>query len=452
MKTLASFSALLLGSTLQATSLSQTLQENSLVVYNANMGLVHEKRSLSLDKGKQAVLYPNVASTVVTDSVNVSLPEGVNLFSQKYKYDKITLKKLLQAHIDKEVEVRVWKSKDEFVIEKGILLSSDSRVLIRLDNQKVIQSSSSDIVFDSIPSTLITQPSLLWDVYAKNKVEGSLELDYIINNISWKSDYVFKIDKNRADLSGWISLQNNSGKAFNNVSLKVLAGDVARERKKVHPRHHLPMMAAMAEADTQVKEVSHEGYHIYTIPFKVDLANNEKTQIEFIKEKDIKIQRRYDVYLSSPAYISGEYKHKVNQYVEFKGLSKALPKGTIRTYSSLEGGTVLLGVNQIEHTPKKEKVSLAIGKNFDLLVKETNLQKNGSKKYYESEVKYTVVNRSDESRKLELLVPFVKRSSLESIVQTKVKYEYKDGNILKFLVYVKADSEYDFVVKYRNKR
>jgi len=33
-----------------------------------------------------------------------------------------------------------------------------------------------------------------------------------------------------------------------------------------------------------------------------------------------------------------------------------------------------------------------------------------------------------------------------------MKYEYKDGNTLKFLVDVKADSVREFTVKYRNRR
>ena len=445
--------SLCLSASLYANKLSSALQENTLIVYNANMGLVHEKRELTLDKGRQSIIYPDVASTVVTDSVNVSFPKNVTLFSQKYKYDKITLSKLLQAHIDKEVEVKIWTSRKEFIYKKAILLSNANRVILRLKDGQIIQASSSDISFGAIPKTLITKPSLLWDLRSKHKVKGSLELDYIINNISWKSDYVFKVDINTASLSGWITLANNSGKAFENVTLKVLAGDVARQKtpRKSYSKRQIPVMAMM-DAVREVKEVSHEGYHIYSIPFKIDLANNEKTQIEFIKESGIKIARRYDVHLSSPQWLRGKKKHKVNQYIEFKNLSKALPKGIIRSYSSLEGGTVLLGVNHISHTPKKEKISLAIGKNFDLLVKEVNVQLNETKKHYEADVKYSITNRSAESRKIELYVPFQKHSGLESIVQTKVKYEYKNGSMLKFVVYVKADSVYDFSVKYRNKR
>jgi len=445
---------LLFCSFLGASSLSSGLNKSTLVVYNSNIGLVHEERSISLDRGRQGVLYPDVASTVETDSVNVVFPSGVQLYSQKYKYDKVSVQKLLLAYINKEVEVKVPISKEAFEVKKATLLSADDRVLLRLEGGKIIQANAADILFQAIPDTLITQPSLLWDVMSNKKIYGQLELDYLINDISWKSDYVLSINENTADLSAWITLNNNSGKAFKDVDLKVLAGEISRE-KTVSQRPDYMYQRAKAmqmEAMPAVQEVSHEGYHIYTIPFRVDIADKEKTQIKFIDEKAIKIQRRYDVHLSAPQWLKAEKKHKVNQYIEFKDLSKALPQGIIRTYSSLEGSTVLLGINTIYHTPKKEKVSLKIGKNFDLLVKESTLSKNETKTHYEAEVKYTLTNRSNKAITLELLVPFVQYSALESVIKSDVKYEFKDGNTVKFSIYLKADSVQEFNVKYRNRR
>ena len=443
--------ATLLCSTLHAATLSPALKANTLVVYNSNMGLVHGERFVTLKNGEQTLYYPDVASSVETDSVNVVFPSGVKLYSQKYKYDKITLQKLLLVHVDKEVEVRVYRSKEEFELKKAILLSAKGRVLLRLEDGKIIQSSAEDVVFNSIPETLITKPSLVWDVTSSKQVEGTLGIDYIINSIHWKSDYVLKINKDKADLGGLVTLTNNSGKAFEDVSLKVLAGDVSRDYAKRVQREQI-YAAKAAHSDNTVREVSHEGYHLYTIPFRVDLADQETTQIKFIDEKEIVIQRRYDVHLSSPAWLRAEQKHKVNQYIEFKDLPKALPEGTVRTYSSVEGSTVLLGINAIGHTPKKEKVSLQIGKNFDLSVKEVNLQRSETKKHYESTIKYQVTNRSDSDKKIELLVPFTKISDLESIIKTDIRYEYKDGNTLKFFVDTGADSVRDFIVKYRNRR
>ncbi len=441
------------GTFLQAATLSPTLQSNTLVVYNSNMGLVHEERAVVLDKGKQTLNYPNVASTVETDSVNVIFPSGVKLYSQKYKYDKITLQKLLTAHVDKKVSVKVYHSKDSFELKHAVLLSAGQDVIVRLEEGTIIQVPAEDVLFDAIPKTLITKPSLLWKVSSDQKREGVLGVDYIINNIHWKSDYLLKVNKDTADLSGWITLTNNSGKAFEDVSLKVLAGDVSREYAKrvQHERAYAAKLAYSDEGE-RVKEVSHEGYHLYTIPFRVDLADREKTQIKFIDERGIRIERRYDVRLSSPAWLGSEQKHKVDQYMEFEGLSKALPQGTVRTYSSVEGSTVLLGINAIGHTPKKEKISLQVGKNFDLLLKERSLQRSETKKHYEATVRYTLINRSDAQKRVELLVPFRKISDLESIVKSEMKYEYKDANTLRFRVDAKADSVKEFIVKYRNRR
>ena len=246
----------LLCSTLHAATLSPTLKANTLVVYNSNMGLVHEERSVSLKKGKQMLHYPDVASTVETDSVNVVFPSGVKLYSQKYKYDKITLQKLLLAHIDKEVEVRVYHSKEEFELKRATLLSAEGRALLRLEDGKIIQASAEDVLFNSIPDTLITKPSLLWNIASSKDVEVTLGLDYIINNIHWKSDYVLKVDKNSAYLGGWITLTNNQGKAFDDVSLKVLAGDVSRYYGKRAQREHIyAVKAARFDEIDAVREV-----------------------------------------------------------------------------------------------------------------------------------------------------------------------------------------------------
>ena len=452
-KTTYILAGILFSNVLHAATLSPVLKSNTLVVYNSNMGLVHEERAVTLDKGKQSLYYPDVASTVETDSVNVLFPSGVTLYSQKYRYDKISVQKLMSAHIDKEVQVKVYRSKEEFDLETATLLSSEGRVVLRLNDSKIIQASAQDIIFPSLPATLITKPSLLWQISSRKKVKGTLGIDYIINNIHWKSDYVLKVNKNSADLSGWVTLSNNSGKAFKDVSLKVLAGDVSRSYTRGVERERMyAAKAAHLDESSEVKEVSHEGYHIYSIPFPVDLADREKTQIKFIDEQGIGIKRRYDVYGSSPAWLHAEQKHKVNQYIEFKDLPKALPQGTVRSYSSVEESTVLLGINTISHTPKKEKVSLRIGKNFDLMLKETNLQRSETKRHYEATVKYRVTNRSDEQKTVELLVPFKKVSALESIVKTDMAYEYKDWNTLKFSVALKPDSVREFIVKYRNRR
>ena len=97
-----------------------------------------------------------------------------------------------------------------------------------------------------------------------------------------------------------------------------------------------------------VAHIAHEGYHFYTIPFKVSLANNEKTQIKFLSQNSIDIKRKYNSTMQDPSFLSGEQKHDVTQYITLKGLDKPLPKGIVRSYSKLKDTNILLGESSLK--------------------------------------------------------------------------------------------------------
>ncbi len=50
------------------------------------------------------------------------------------------------------------------------------------------------------------------------------------HNLSWNADYVLTVgrDDKAADLDGWVTLVNNSGTAFHNARLQLVAGDLNR--------------------------------------------------------------------------------------------------------------------------------------------------------------------------------------------------------------------------------
>ncbi|MGB5966058.1 MAG: hypothetical protein WBG65_11115, partial [Sulfurimonadaceae bacterium] len=380
---------------LSAGTVSSKPIDPSLVVYNGNLGLVHENRQMELNRGKQALVYNDVASSVITDSVNVTLPEGVTLYSQQYRFDQINAQKLALAHLGKSVKFYI-KTGSDLMYKSGTLLSASSQAVIKTAQNEIYTVPTSALIFSNIPKELITKPSLVWNVNAPKKSSTTLTLDYLINNISWKSNYVLNLDKKHADLSGWITIDNRSGKAFNNTKLTVLAGDINRAVVPVNRRYMAK--AATAEMDgAAVQELSHEGYHLYQIPFNVNLTNNEKTQIKFLDIKKITIERKYEVHLGNPFYFQGEQKHPVTQYLEIKSLEKVLPMGTIRSYSKEGETTLLLGESSINHTPKHEEVKVTLGKNFDLLAKSKMVSNSSDRYFNDSKVSYELTNRSKES-------------------------------------------------------
>jgi len=437
-----------------SSTLSSEIKENSLVVYNGNLGLVHEERALTLNRDDKSIVYDDVASSFNTDSVNVKLPDSVKLYSQQYRFDKLTQQKLLDAHIGKVVQVKKenCEAKDGSPIYKKsvtLLSNEGNNVIVKDANNLISLVKHKNIIFNTIPDSLITKPSLVWNIDAKKNLKTQMGIDYLIKNLSWKSDYILNLKGNEADLSGWITIDNRSGKSYKNTNLYVLAGDINRVTQPRIERRYVKAKAMMQDAPT-VSHKAHEGYHFYSIPFKVNLANNEKTQIKFISKNAIPIERRYIARATNPLYLHSEIKHNVTQYIAIKKLPFPLPKGVVRTYSKLNSQNILLGESSLSHTPKETPIKLTLGKNFDLKVKESIQKRSDNKRYLDASVLYTLKNSSNEKKIIELLVPFNKNTT--STIETSKAYKFKNGNQLSFKISLNAKKTLTFLVRFRSKR
>ncbi len=443
--------SLLLTPVLFASSLSKEIQNNSLVVYNSNIGLVHEERQLSIKPTESTIVYEGVAKTLHTDSINVSLPDAVTLLSQQYRFDKLTQTKLLESHIDKKVEVRMLKNRNEFKIIPVTLLSfSGTNALVRTTDFQVISVASKSIIFSDIPDELITKPSLVWNVKVQSDTNEKMKLDYLISNINFKSDYILNLDsEDKATLTGWINVENRSGKRFEDVTLSLLAGDVNRVSQN-RPRYQKERVLTVMSDAPEVREIAHEGYHIYKIPFKVNLANNEKTQIKFLTKKSISIKRENIARLSNPLYSDAMRKYGVVMYVTLSPLGVPLPQGVIRSYSKLENSTLFLGENRVPHTSKNTPLKVKIGKNFDIHIKQKVIRRDNNQKYYNVDLEYSVQNDSDFTKEITLKIPFNRNHN--SKITTTQKYSFTEGNLVTFTLLVPANSTKIFQVNYESKK
>jgi len=59
-------------------------------------------------------------------------------------------------------------------------------------------------------------------------VTTNCEVAYRTTGFSWKADYSVTLNDNEtlADIGGWVSIENHSGKKYDNAKLKLIAGDV----------------------------------------------------------------------------------------------------------------------------------------------------------------------------------------------------------------------------------
>src|SRR5206468_10478789 len=112
-----------------------------------------------------------------------------------------------------------------------------------------------------------------------------IEASYLATNLSWNSDYVLTVgrDDKAADLDGWVTLANNSGTAFHNARLQLVAGELNR----LPAAAPMPMRAdsrmAKAANEQQFAQENFSEYHLYTLGRRTSVEDKETKQISLLQ-------------------------------------------------------------------------------------------------------------------------------------------------------------------------
>jgi len=137
---------------------------------------------------------------------------------------------------------------------------------------------------------------------------------------------------------------------------------------------------------------------------------------------------------------TGDLKPQVRiEFVNSKenGLGMPLPKGNFKIYQRDQSGSVqMLGEDQIDHTPKDEKISLVVGRSFDVVAtrKRTNFQRLGPQETRES-FEIEVRNRKDTAETVEVLE---RHWGDWKVTAKNMDFKKLDANSLQFTVALKA--------------
>ena len=232
-------------------------------------------------------------------------------------------------------------------------------------------------MFPSLPENLRDKPTLLISLISPSQGKHDLELSYLTSGLSWHADYVADLnaDDNWLDLNGLVTLTNQSGIAYHNARLQLVAGDVHR----IYPQQPITkkmMTFAREVADSaQMKKEALFEYHLYTSPRPITLAENQTKQVALMSATHIPVRKEF-ILQGADYYYSGQYniisqKLKTNVFISFankgEGLGIPLPKGIIRVYKKdTRGNNQFIVEDQIDHIPQNELVRLSLGSTFDI--------------------------------------------------------------------------------------
>jgi hypothetical protein len=372
-------------------------QQNPLPGY----GVVRENRAIDLQKGQTEVRFTDVASgidptTVSFESLDPKIPAVV--LEQNYEYDLVSADKLLGKYIGKEIQV-TRHGAGSTVTENigGTLLSFDASSLVLQDADGKVKVLSRGPEIQSIElekndAGLITKPTLVWKIQSDNAGQPMTRVTYQTDGLTWRADYNVSVnaDDTAADIGAWVTILNQSGAAYPDSKLKLVAGDVQRI-KPPQPFFGGMMLRQAAAAEAQAPQFAEKSffeYHLYTLDRTTSLSNKSTKQIELFPPKlDVPITKQY-VYYGIPEQLrfitydnpnmdqnlGTQSNKKVDVYLQLtnsekNGLGIPLPAGRIRVYKTDEadGSKEFIGEDVIQHTPKDENVMVKLGSAFDIV-------------------------------------------------------------------------------------
>ncbi len=263
--------------------------------------------------------------------------------------------------------------------------------------------------------------------------------------MDWHAEYVAVINEagTSLDLQGWASVENRSGATYDDAKIKLVAGSIHRAPPPMRPMPEFSRGMA-AESMVKMEERGFFEYHLYEVPLKATLSNNEVKQLGLLQADGIKSAKKF-------TYDGQRDPKQVMVTVEFEnaaasGLGMPLPAGVVRVFQRDKDESLeLAGEDRIEHTPKNETVRVSVGGAFDIGAERKQMDmKQVTPRLVETSYEITLRNHKAEA--VEVTVVEHAYGDWE-IVESSAPAKKKDATTFEFVA--RCVPEKPFVLTYR---
>jgi len=378
----------------------------TVTIYNNNLAMVQEVRSLNLVRGTQEYRIADVTARIDPTSVrlqSLTAPDSVRLQEQSFEFDLTATDRLLERYLGQTIVVTI----EEGGIYRGKLLNTNGGdAILELDDKsiEVIKEAAVETLrFPALPEGLTTKPTLVWLLECTKPGKHQAEISYLTRGMQWQAEYTAGVNEaeDRLELTGWASIENHSGLTFEDARMQLMAGDVHRVatqpyRAKQGMRRDVAMMAE-APSSAGFEEQPLFEYHLYTLDRPATLTDRQVKQLVLFPPATVKAAKEF-------TYDGSRDNDKVRANLVLNntkenGLGKPLPAGRMRVYKSVGGKKdAFAGEDRIGHVAVGEEVRVYLGNAFDLvgerIVKET---RQISKRSRQETVEIRLRNRKDEA-------------------------------------------------------
>lgn len=359
----------------------------SLSIYNQNLALVKDIRPAGLQIGTNEIVFDGVASEIQAETA-IIYGDGIDVSEQNYSYDLMSYDNFINHSLGQTVTaVRTNPTTGENIYETATLIGSANGRPILKFSYGIDSNYPGRVVFDNVPAGMSNQPTLTAKLKSRDGGNRNLYLAYLTNGLSWKTDYVANVrSKTSLDLTGWVTISNNSGIDYNQAKIQLIAGDVNIVRpmmtRGVAKGMRLMAMSNAATDDMAMESVniapeSINSYELYTLPNMTTIKDKQNKQIALIEKNDVKYEREFNItppiYFGSHSQNEFEKRHPQITYViknvADSNLGISLPAGTVRFYENDKSGNLqFIGSNSINNTAKEDTLRLNLGDAFNISV------------------------------------------------------------------------------------
>jgi hypothetical protein len=474
-------------------SLFAQAPQPSLTVYNENFAVVRQELPLDLKSGENSVNVNDITMHLEPDSVILRDPSGkhaVQVLEQNYRADPVSESLLLSLYEGKTLDfevgtlqgVKIVKGKvirsgytphNYFTMNRygqeyyqGQMAVAAEQPIIEVNGQLRFSVPGTP-VFPSLTDDTILKPRLEWSLATDKAGKFSAEFSYVTSGMSWQADYniVAPEKGDLVDIVGWVTMDNQTGKTFENARIKLMAGDVNKIQPgtmAVNGRIYAGGFAGPIQPP--VTEKTFDEYHLYTLERTTTLRDRETKQVEFIREAGVGTKQIYiydgvkidanryngwnwDNFRNDQSY-GTESNPKVWIMREFRNsqtnhLGMPLPKGRVRFYRRNDDGQIeFTGENVIDHTPRDETVRVYTGSAFDLTGerRRTNYLMDSGKSTATESFEIKVRNHKKEPVDVRV-VEHLYRALTWDIASSSADYKKTDAHTVEFPVTIAPDGE-----------
>jgi hypothetical protein len=217
----------------------------ALTIYNQNFFVAREYLPLDLSAGINHVQYAGIAAHLEPDSVILRDPAGrsLQILEQNYRNDPISQELLLSLYEGKTIDFQISPGNNVQgkVIRSGYIPSSyyaqgyqqpgNTQPIIEV-NGMLRFGLPGEPQFTALTADSILKPTLEWALQTSAPGKFDAEISYVSGGMNWQADYNLVVSDNPnaksdlLDMIGWITMNNHSGKTFENARIKLMAGDV----------------------------------------------------------------------------------------------------------------------------------------------------------------------------------------------------------------------------------